>query len=121
MAGSRASGYELIEIQVAAQKLPEAMLKEVASINESLKGGKEVTDVPVYLQSLFRASVQPYLISWYKYNPSDYYCCFESTRSDCTGKTDIQVSVEDAELLKKACPAARFLLIDRMNHVFERL
>ena len=52
-------------------------------------------------------------------NPSDYYCCFESTRSDCTGKTDIQVSVEDAELLKKACPAARFLLIDRMNHVLK--
>lgn len=27
--------------------------------------------------------------------------------------------MEDAELLKKACPAARFLLIDRMNHVLK--
>ena len=119
MAGAGRPAYELIEIQVAAQKLPEAMLKEVASINESLKGGKEVTDVPVYLQSLFRASVQPYLISWYKYNPQTIIAALKVPVLIVQGKTDIQVSVEDAELLKKACPAARFLLIDRMNHVLK--
>ena len=48
---------------------PESIRKEVASINESLKNGKEVAQVPAYLQTLFRPSVQPYLISWYKYNP----------------------------------------------------
>lgn len=119
LAGAGRPAYELIEIQVAAQKLPEAMLKEVASINESLKGGKEVTDVPVYLQSLFRASVQPYLISWYKYNPQTIIAALKVSVLIVQGKTDIQVSVEDAELLKKACPAARFLLIDRMNHVLK--
>lgn len=119
LAGAGRPAYELIEIQVTAQKLPEAMLKEVASINESLKGGKEVTDVPVYLQSLFRASVQPYLISWYKYNPQTIIAALKVPVLIVQGKTDIQVSVEDAELLKKACPAARFLLIDRMNHVLK--
>ena len=119
LAGAGRPAYELIEIQVAAQKLPEAMLKEVASINESLKGGKEVTDVPVYLQSLFRASVQPYLISWYKYNPQTIIAALKVPILIVQGKTDIQVSVEDAELLKKACPAGRFLLIDRMNHVLK--
>ena len=34
-------------------------------------------------------------------------------------KNDIQVSVEDAEFLKKGCPAAELLLIDKMNHVLK--
>ena len=35
------------------------------------------------------------------------------------GKTDIQVLVEDAELLKKASPSAKLLLIEKMNHVLK--
>ena len=35
------------------------------------------------------------------------------------GKNDIQVSVEDAEFLKKGCPTAELLLIDKMNHVLK--
>lgn len=69
IAGAGSPAYDLIEKQVAAQMTPESIRKEVASINESLKNGKEVAQVPAYLQTLFRPSVQPYLISWYKYNP----------------------------------------------------
>ena len=73
IAGAGRPAYEIIEAQVTAQQNPEAVRKEVASINGSLKNGKEVSDVPAYLQSLYRASVQPYLISWFKYNPCLLY------------------------------------------------
>ena len=69
IAGAGSPAYEIIEKQVAAQMMPESIRKEVADINRSLRNGKEVAQVPAYLQALFRPSVQPYLISWYKYNP----------------------------------------------------
>lgn len=119
LAGAGRPAYELIEEQIAAQMTPEAVRKEVASINESLRNGKEVTRVPAYLQSLFRASVQPYMISWYKYNPQTLIAALKIPVLIVQGKNDIQVSVEDAELLKKARPSAELLLIDKMNHVLK--
>ena len=119
VAGAGRPAYEIIEAQVAAQQNPEAVRKEVASINGSLKNGKEVSDVPAYLQSLYRASVQPYLISWFKYNPRTVIASVKVPVLIVQGKNDIQVSVEDAELLKKGCPAAELLLIDKMNHVLK--
>lgn len=119
LAGAGRPAYELIEEQIATQMTPEAVRKEVASINESLRNGKEVTRVPAYLQSLFRASVQPYMISWYKYNPQTLIAALKIPVLIVQGKNDIQVSVEDAELLKKARPSAELLLIDKMNHVLK--
>lgn len=119
VAGAGRPAYEIIEAQVAAQQNPEAVRKEVASINGSLKNGKEVSDVPAYLQSLYRASVQPYLISWFKYNPRTVIASVKVPVLIVQGKNDIQVSVEDAEFLKKGCPTAELLLIDKMNHVLK--
>ena len=119
IAGAGRPAYEIIEAQVTAQQNPEAVRKEVASINRSLKNGKEVSDVPAYLQSLYRASVQPYLISWFKYNPRTVIASVKVPVLIVQGKNDIQVSVEDAEFLKKGCPAAELLLIDKMNHVLK--
>ena len=119
LAGAGRPAYEIIEEQIAAQGVPEAVRMEVVTINESLKVGKEVTEVPAYLQSLFRASVQPYMISWYKYNPQTIIASLKISVLIVQGRNDIQVSLKDAELLKKACPAAELLLIDKMNHVLK--
>ena len=117
LAGAGRPAYEVIEEQVASQ--PEMIKKEVASINESLKSGKTVEQVSMYVQSLFRASVQPYLISWYKYNPQTVIASLKIPVLIVQGKKDIQVSVKDAELLKKSKPTAELLLIDSMNHVLK--
>lgn len=117
LAGAGRPAYEVIEEQVASQ--PEMIKKEVASINESLKSGKTVEQVSMYVQSLFRASVQPYLISWYKYNPQTVIASLKIPVLIVQGKKDIQVSVKDAELLKKSKPTAELLLIDSMNHILK--
>lgn len=119
LAGAGRPAYEIIEAQIAAQMTPEAVRKEVALINESLKNGTEVAQVPAYLQSLFRASVQPYMISWYKYDPQKIIASLKIPVLIVQGKTDIQVSVEDAQLLKKARPSSELLLVDKMNHVLK--
>ena len=96
-----------------------AIRKEVADINRSLRNGKEVAQVPAYLQALFRPSVQPYLISWYKYNPQTVIASLKMPVLILQGKNDIQVKEEDAMLLKKASPKAELVLIDKMNHVLK--
>ena len=102
LAGAGRPADEIIKAQVAAQMTPEAVQKQVADINASLKEGREVTDVPIYLQTLFRPSVQPYLISWYRYDPQKLIASLEIPKLIVQGQTDIQVSVQDAQRLK-AC------------------
>lgn len=117
IAGAGRPANQLIEEQIAGQ--PEQIRNEVKAINTLLLMGCEATNVPAYLQALFRPSVQPYLISWFRYNPQTVLSGLKMPVLIAQGKNDIQVSVEDAELLKKACPSAELLLIDKMNHVLK--
>lgn len=94
-------------------------LAEQGIINDSLKQGKLVPNVPFGMEALFRQSVQPYMISWYKYNPQQVIKELKIPVLIVQGKNDIQVLVEDAELLKKAAPSATLLLIEKMNHVLK--
>ena len=71
------------------------------------------------MYSLFRPSVQPYLISWFKYNPQTEIKKLKIPILILQGDNDIQVSVEDAQLLSKAQPKATLTIIPKMNHVLK--
>lgn len=62
---------------------------------------------------------QPYLISYYKYNPQTVIATLKMPVLILQGKKDIQVQAEDATLLKQASPRAELVLIDKMNHVLK--
>lgn len=67
VSGSALPADELILNQLKSADQDLADLAE--PIVASLKNGVEVPKVPVSLFSLFRPSVQPYLISWFAYDP----------------------------------------------------
>lgn len=117
LAGAGRPLSDILEEQMSAQ--PEVIRKMIVSINDSLKAGKLVPSVPLGLQALFRSSVQPYLISCYKYNPQEEIKKLTVPVLLLQGKTDIQISVKDAGLLKQALPSAELHLIDGMNHVLK--
>lgn len=117
IAGSGRPMDELLKEQLAGQ--PEVIRTMAKSICDSLKAGKLVPNVPLGMQALFRPSVQPFLISCFKYNPQEEIKKLKMPVLIVQGKTDIQVSEKDAELLKKALPAARLELIGNMNHVLK--
>lgn len=117
LAGAGRPLSDILEEQMSAQ--PEVIRKMIVSINDSLKAGKLVPSVPLGLQALFRSSVQPYLISCYKYNPQEEIKKLTVPVLLLQGKTDIQISVKDAELLKQSLPSAELHLIDGMNHVLK--
>ena len=71
------------------------------------------------LWMLFRKSVQPYMISWLKYDPQTEIGKLHIPILIIQGTNDVQVDTSDAMLLSAANPKATLVLIKNMNHVFE--
>ncbi len=86
-------------------------------IIDSLKREKIVDSVPKMIYSLFRPSVQPYMISWFKHDPQTEIKKLTIPALIVQGTNDIQVTVEDAKYLAEANPKAKLVLINNMNHI----
>ena len=115
-AGRRIS--DVLREQLAKQ-LSGTLLTTANDIIASLEKGQMVETVPTELSSIFRPSVQPYLISWFKYDPAAELRTVRAPALIAQGTTDIQVDVADAKLLAAARPDAKLLLVDGMNHVLK--
>lgn len=116
IAGAGESADKIIKTQLSAQ--PQSVKDLCFPIIDSLVAGKTVKDVNPMLNSLFRSSVQPYMISWFKYDPAVEIKKLTIPVLIIQGTNDIQVSVNDAQLLAKAKPSAKLVLIKNMNHIF---
>ena len=97
LAGPGVSMQATLKRQLADQ--PPYILSMSLPIIEQLEKGKTVDSIPPLLNMLFRPSVQPYLISCFKYDPA-----VEISKVKCPvliiqGTTDIQIQVEDAKKL----------------------
>lgn len=97
--------------------LPREPRQIAYEIIDSLKAGYTVQDIPPAFMSLFRPSVQPYSISWMKYNPAEEIRKFTGSVMIVQGTSDLQVTTEDSELLKAARPDAEYLIVEDMNHI----
>lgn len=73
------------------------------------------------LVSIFRKSLQPFWISWMKYNPQEELEKLKMPVLIINGTKDIQVPVSDAELLHKVNNASELQIIEYMNHVFKEV
>jgi len=117
VAGSGRPSQELILEQVKAQ-LPD-LLKATEDILDQLAAGKRVESVPPALNLIFRQSIQPYMISYLRYDPAKEIAKLHLPVLIVQGTTDAQVGLQDAKLLAGANPAATSLLIEGMNHVLK--
>lgn len=103
--------------QQLARNLPPALMQRSNELIDSLKAGKTDDNVPDPLQVIFRPSVQPYLISLFRQDPSAAFAALKMPALIIQGSHDIQVGVDDARQLKAAKPDAELALIEGMNHV----
>jgi alpha-beta hydrolase superfamily lysophospholipase len=107
-----------IERQLEAQS--PALAAKATILFDSLSKGYTVQQPDVTLMSLFRPSVQPYMISWLQYDPQQEIRKLKMPVLLIQGTTDFQVSVQDAQLLAKAKPDATLELIEGMNHILKQ-
>ena len=119
IAGAGQSADKILKEQLKTQ--PQQVQDMTFPIIDSLKNGKMVENVNPMLNSLFRQSVQPYLISWFRYDPQSEIGRLTIPVLIVQGTNDIQVSVEDAKRLAAANHKAKLILVDKMNHIFRRV
>lgn len=116
------AGRPIDEVLVEQIGKQAPFLKEEVQKNlETLKSGTTFELKNQMLASLFRASVQPYMISWIKYNPQTEIKKLQIPTLLINGNKDIQVSVNDAQLLQQAKPDAQLKIISNMNHIFKEI
>lgn len=86
---------------------------------DSLKKGKTTDNIDPLLYNVARPSIQKYLMSWFRYNPTREIRKLKMPILILQGSTDLQVTVADAEKLKKAKSDAILDIIPGMNHVLK--
>lgn len=89
------------------------------AIIDTLVKGKKYEGVPIFLNSMFRLSIQPSLIAEFKVEPTKLASMIKIPMLIIHGDTDIQVEMEDAKLLGEANKKAKVVILKNMNHVLK--
>ncbi|MBR2420654.1 MAG: alpha/beta hydrolase [Rikenellaceae bacterium] len=98
---------------------PEPYRSECMRIIDELKAGRKVSDPMPELAALFRPSVQPFLISQMRYEPSNEARTLSQPLLVVQGTTDIQINLNDAIKLSTVNPRTRLAIVSEMNHVLK--
>ena len=113
-AGSRAS--TLMRRQIEANLPPDIAEPALATL-DALERQEGVTEVPDTLVLLFRPSVQPYLMSWFRHDPSEVLAELSLPVLLVQGTADAQVGMADARRLHAARPDARLKVVEGLDHL----
>jgi alpha-beta hydrolase superfamily lysophospholipase len=117
LAGAGQKADQLIRQQLQAQ--PQMVKDYALPLLDSLAAGKTVNNINPAYAALFRPSVQPYLISWFKYDPQQEISKLSIPILIMQGGNDLQVSVSEAKLLAAAKPGSQLVIVEQMNHILK--
>ncbi len=101
------------------EKLTPPLSGQSEMILAALENGEQSSSPPPELHALYRESVQPYLISWFKRTPTVELSKLSACTLIISGAADNQVGVEQATMLKRAKPDAELVLVSGMNHLLK--
>jgi pimeloyl-ACP methyl ester carboxylesterase len=119
IAGAGRPADEILKEQLQAQ--PMNLRIGMYKMIDKLKNGDTIDNVPAQYNALFRPSIQPYMISWFKYDPQKEIAKLKIPVLILQGTMDIQVKITDFDLLAKANPSAQKKLVPDMNHVLKTI
>jgi hypothetical protein len=117
-AGGRPLGTVIRE-QLNANPANAPILPDAMRALDSLEAGKkfDASTLPAPIQPLFDDKIQPYMIALLSYDPAKLVSGISLPVLILQGDRDIQVSVVDAQALKRAQPNAELTLLPGVNHV----
>lgn len=110
---------DVLEIQLS--NLPPALKTESDRILRLLRRGETTEDVPEALLSVYRPGVQPYLISFMRYDPAEELAGLNIPVLLIQGGKDLQVFEQDFTILQSAQPHAVSMFYPDMNHVLKQI
>ena len=115
LAGAGQNIGDVIVDQVT--KMAPKLGEEAQKVVDKLKKGETTTEYPQALASVFSIDIQPFMINWMQYNPTEIISELKIPVLIVNGTKDLQVSEEEAQLLKDANEDAEIKIIENMNHV----
>lgn len=118
IAGAAHPAGEVLRAQLKS-RLPPNLFKSANRILAKLMNGKPVKRVPRSLLSVFRPSVQPFLMSWMRYHPVAEIAKLRMGVLIVHGARDLQVPSVEGRDLRRALPWARLAIVPGMNHVMK--
>jgi pimeloyl-ACP methyl ester carboxylesterase len=118
MAGPAETASVLLRRQWLPRLAPD-LARATNTMLASLEQGKPRKPWRPELQAVFRPSVQPYMMSWFRYVPAREFARLRLPSLVVQGTRDMQVGVDQAWLLKRARPDAELALVEGMNHVLK--
>ena len=118
ISGPGRNAGEILEEQLKQQ--PKEIQEIALPTLDTLRHGTQCVSVHPLLMSLFRPSVQPYLISWMKYDPAIELGKLNIPVLIIQGDHDLQVQVKDAQRLNKfASNSHKMVILEGVNHVLK--
>lgn len=114
---------DVIKAQLQLNPANAPLLDTANRLIDTLSAGRRVSadQVPAPLAPLFRPQIQGFLISAFALDPAKLVARVGKPVLILQGARDIQVSVDDARLLKRADPAATLTVLPDTNHVLKRV
>ncbi len=110
-----------ILVQQLSKQLTPELMDTVKQYLATLKKEERIANPNKLFMALFRPSVQPYMISFLKYNPANEIKNVKGKVMLVQGTADLQVGMDEFELLKTSRPTAQTLVIEGMNHVLKQV
>lgn len=101
-------------------QMPQLKENAVGAFREMREKGSTTSYHPL-LASLFRPSIQPFMLSWMKHDPAEILSTLEIPVLIINGTKDLQASQEEAHKLKEAKPNAHLVLLEKMNHILREI
>ena len=98
---------------------PQYLQDEFKTLLDSMRKGKTFDNVDLAMYPLVSTAKQRYLISYFRYQPLRVIKLMKAPMLIIQGTTDVQVSVADADKLKKAKSDATMITIKGMNHIMK--
>lgn len=120
IAGAGRPAPEVLREQLKP-KLPDELYQQADVAISKLTEGKVAMDYPPSLHALFRPSVQPYLISWFPIDPAKAIAEVKVPILIVQGSTDLQITIQDANLLHKGAKGSKLVIVQGMNHILKEI
>ncbi len=109
---------DYVVIDQLSLQLPTAV-PGCAAAFKTLRETGRVDNFPQELSTIFRPSLQAFMYQWMSYDPAKILGSLKIPVMIINGTSDLQVSENEALLLKKGAPMAEFKIILNMNHVLK--
>jgi len=115
--GAGNPGEKILTDQMKNQ--PQYMADGIKHVLDSLRRGKINPNVDPQLYAIARPSIQFYLMSWCRYDPTQVIRKLKMPILLIQGTTDLQITVDNGLKLKSAKSSANLMLIRGMNYVLK--